>query len=253
MRRIASSARTPITESCGPVMPASVTAAVPPAVRARHLSARACACRSTAVDAPVEPLRECDLLARGLGMEVDDDDRRLRPALRRRARRPPPTSRHRRVEEERAEQVDHRHPDAVAAPRRPQGRAPASTSPPFAGRIHALARGEVLADARPSIRGFPSVTTSAPAPSSPSASFGVMPAPSATFSPLTMQTPRRSRPRSPASRSSTARRPGAEDVGEEEYSRFRDQRGRRADPDRDVVPRVVGGSARVPAARRARG
>ena len=30
MRRIASSAWTPITESCGPVMPASVIAAVPP-------------------------------------------------------------------------------------------------------------------------------------------------------------------------------------------------------------------------------
>ena len=30
MRLIASSAFTPITESCGPVMPASVTAAVPP-------------------------------------------------------------------------------------------------------------------------------------------------------------------------------------------------------------------------------
>jgi hypothetical protein len=30
MRRIASSAFTPITESCGPVIPASVIAAVPP-------------------------------------------------------------------------------------------------------------------------------------------------------------------------------------------------------------------------------
>ena len=52
MRWIASSARTPITESCGPVMPASVIAAVPPG-RTRASFVCTCVCvPSTAVTRP---------------------------------------------------------------------------------------------------------------------------------------------------------------------------------------------------------
>ena len=68
---------TPITESCGPVMPASVIAAVPPGEHARvvrlHVRVRA----EDGGHAPVEVARQRDLLARRLGVEVDDDDRRL--------------------------------------------------------------------------------------------------------------------------------------------------------------------------------
>ena len=56
---------------------------------------------------------------------------------------------------------------------------------------------------------FPSVSTSAPAASSFSASFGVIPDPSATFSPFTMQKSAPSSSLSPGRRSSTACRPGA--------------------------------------------
>ena len=69
---------------------------------------------------------------------------------------------------------------------------------------------------------FPSVTTSAPEASSRSASLPVMPAPSATFSPLTMHT---STPSSLAQRRQPLfdrEPPGrAEDVCEEEDSQFR--------------------------------
>jgi hypothetical protein len=53
------------------------------------------------------------------------------------------------------------------------------------------------------------VITSTPAASSLSASFGVIPTPSAMFSPFAMQTSARSSSRSDGRRSSTARRPAA--------------------------------------------
>ena len=56
---------------------------------------------------------------------------------------------------------------------------------------------------------FPSVITSAPAASIRSASFAVMPRPSAAFSPLTMQKSTRAPRGAPGSFASTARRPGA--------------------------------------------
>ena len=92
IRRIASSALTPITESCGPVMPASVIAAVPLRLDARvvrlHVRVRA----DHRGDATVEPARHRDLLARRLRVEVE----RRRPAparaRRRRARRRSPTA-----------------------------------------------------------------------------------------------------------------------------------------------------------------
>ena len=75
IRSIASSAFTPITESCGPVMPASVIAAVPPG-RTRASFVWTCVCvPSTAVTRPSSMPRERDLLARRLGVEVDDDRR----------------------------------------------------------------------------------------------------------------------------------------------------------------------------------
>jgi hypothetical protein len=55
---------------------------------------------------------------------------------------------------------------------------------------------------------LPSVIASAPAASILSASFGVIPTPSARFSPLTMQKSARSSSFSEGRRSSMARRPG---------------------------------------------
>ena len=66
--------RTPMTESCGPVMPASVIAAVPPRLHAGvvrlHVRVRA----DHRGHPSVEHARERDLLARGLRVEVDEDD-----------------------------------------------------------------------------------------------------------------------------------------------------------------------------------
>ena len=81
IRWIASSARTPITESCGPVIPASVIAAVPPGEDARvgGLDVRVRADHRGRL--AVEQARERDLLARRLGVEVHDHDRRLAQRL----------------------------------------------------------------------------------------------------------------------------------------------------------------------------
>ena len=81
MRWMARSAFTPITESCGPVMPASVIAAVPPGEHARvaRLDVRVRADHGG--HAAVQPARHRDLLARRLGVEVDDDDRRCAARL----------------------------------------------------------------------------------------------------------------------------------------------------------------------------
>ena len=76
MRRIASSASTPMTESCGPVMPASVMNAVPredARVGCLHMRVRSDHCR----DSPVEPAGERDLLARRFRVDVDEDERCL--------------------------------------------------------------------------------------------------------------------------------------------------------------------------------
>ena len=87
MRWIASSALTPITESCGPVMPASVIAAVPPGRRARRSSARACASRAR----PSRGRRASGAIAIfslvASRVEVDEDRPAPAPAPRRRARR----------------------------------------------------------------------------------------------------------------------------------------------------------------------
>ena len=132
MRSIASSARTPITESCGPVMPASVSAAVPPEdPRVVRLHVRV---RSDHGSRPaVEHAGERDLLARRFGVEVDDHDRCLAPQLLdellghgERVRL--------RLHEQPAHEVEHRDKRAVA-----RGRDAGSTSrspgpPKFAGR-----------------------------------------------------------------------------------------------------------------------
>ena len=255
IRWIASSPSTPITESCGPVMPdvgdrgraAGLDARVgglDVRVRAEHGG-----------HAAVEPVRERDLLARRLGVDVDDDDRRPLPRLvdelvdeLQHARR--------RLEEERAEHVDHRH-------RRPVGactdREPAAgrRRREFAGRI---TRSDVC-EVRPDLAArrhvwLPSVITSAPAASSRSASFGVIPTPSATFSPLRMQTSAPSSSRSRGSRSSTARRPGrADHVADEEDPQRRtadrqQRRPRGAPRARRCCPRPAC-SGRAPGARRA--
>ena len=109
-RLIAPSATLPITESCGPVMPASVIAAVPPGEDARVARLDVGVGAEDGGDPAVEVVRERDLLARRLGVEVDDDHRRLAARLLdelvggdERALE--------RVEREHPEQVDHR--DAV--------------------------------------------------------------------------------------------------------------------------------------------
>ena len=77
IRRIASSALTPITESCGPVIPASVIAAVPPGCTRASLVCTCVCVPNTAVTRPSSSARDGDLLARRLGVEVDEDDARL--------------------------------------------------------------------------------------------------------------------------------------------------------------------------------
>ena len=77
---------------------------------------------------------------------------------------------------------------------------------------------------------------SAPAASRRSASFGVIPTPSATFSPLTMQTEASSSARSDASRSSSASRPGRPTTSPmKRMFRLRERSGSRVHVDRDVV------------------
>ena len=81
MRLIASSACTPMTLSCGPVIPASLSAAVPPG-RTRASFVCTCVCVPiTAVTLPSSHFAERDLLAGRLGVDVDEDDLRLAPRL----------------------------------------------------------------------------------------------------------------------------------------------------------------------------
>ena len=80
-RRIGPAGLLPITESCGPVIPASVIAAVPPASTRASLVCTCVCVPSTAVALPVEVVGERDLLARRLRVEVDDDHRRLARSL----------------------------------------------------------------------------------------------------------------------------------------------------------------------------
>ena len=94
----------------------------------------------------------------------------------------------RRVERQRAHHVDDADPRPVAPRRRSSSPRPGASDERFAGRT---TRSEVARYGAISCRRqvwLPSVIASAPAASSRSASFGVMPTPSATFSPLTMQT-----------------------------------------------------------------
>ena len=121
-RLIALCSSLPITESCGPVMPASVIAAVPPGEHAcvggLHVRVRSEHRR----DAAVEVARERDLLARRLGVEVDDDDGRRAPRLLDEAVGGEERALER-IEREDPEQVDHRdtvvHREAAAGrPRR---------------------------------------------------------------------------------------------------------------------------------------
>ena len=107
---------------------------------------------------------------------------------------------------------------------------------------HDLARTESI---QPAISGrrhvwLPSVIASAPSSSSFFASFGVIPTPSAAFSPLTMQTSTSSSSRSAGSRASSARRPGAPTTSATKR-RIRAAAGRepREDLQRHVVARVL--------------
>src|SRR5512133_11186 len=88
---------------------------------------------------------------------------------------------------------------------------------------------------------LPSVIASAPAASSRSASRGVMPAPSAAFSPLTTQKSIARSSRSSGSRSSTARRPGTPKTSATNrmFSSGSFQGGGRPNLDLDVVAGVL--------------
>ena len=98
---------------------------------------------------------------------------------------------------------------------------------------------------------FPSVITSAPAARMRSASFAVIPRPSAAFSPFTMQKSAPSSPRSAASLDSIARRPGAPNTSPTKRIFKQEalpsspatspdrERGGRMHLDQHVVPRVV--------------
>ena len=120
----------------------------------------------------------------------------------------------------------------------------------------AVGAGEVRARSR--IRRhvwLPSVIASTPAASSRSASFGVMPTPSATFSPFAMQKSTSSSSRSDGRRSSTALRArGADDVGDEENPQLAESaRVARTDLDARRGSRRRSCTARATAARRRSG
>ena len=134
MRWIASSALTPITESCGPVMPASRERGGPARLNARvvrlHVRVRPEDGRHLAV----EVARQRDLLARRLAVEVDEDDRRL-PLRLLDELVDDLERRHRRRHEQVAEEVDHRDPRSVACATRPSSPRPGDVAARFAGRI----------------------------------------------------------------------------------------------------------------------
>jgi len=101
-------------------------------------------------DAAVEPRREGDLLARRLGVEVDDHDRRSALRLLHEVVDDLPRG-HRRLEEELAEQVEDGDCDPVL---RLHDRKPAAgrLCSGVRGTDHALARGEVGADPAAAVR-----------------------------------------------------------------------------------------------------
>ena len=138
-------ALTPITESCGPVMPTSVIAAVPPRwTRASEV----CTCVCVPSTAVTRPSSQCAsatfslvasawtsttidlaLLARLLDELVDELEHRDR-----------------RLQEERAEHVDHGDGRPVAAAGAPSGPRPGAAAEKFAGRITRSELGEVGLD-----------------------------------------------------------------------------------------------------------
>ena len=81
MRWVACSAFTPITESCGPVMPGVGDRGCAARLHAGVSGLDVGVCADHGSDAPVEPARERDLLARRLGVDVDEHDRRRRAGL----------------------------------------------------------------------------------------------------------------------------------------------------------------------------
>ena len=84
-------------------------------------------------------------------------------------------------------QVDHGDRRAVARRRRTSSPRPGACATRFAGRTRAPRRSRYGRSRGRRQMWLPSVITSAPAASSLSASFGVIPTPSAAFSPFTMQ------------------------------------------------------------------
>ena len=114
---------TPMTESCGPVMPTSVMYAVP-CGSTRASAVGTCVCvPTTAVDAAVEVPAHRDLLGGGLGVEVDEDDARL---VLRTASISGRTTGERVVDgghEDPSHDVDDRHRHAVRRRARPRDRA----------------------------------------------------------------------------------------------------------------------------------
>ena len=157
------------------------------------------------------------------------------------------------VEEERAHEVDDRDRRRRRAPARLRARARARADE-VRGPDHALGAGEVRRRSRCAAPGVvPERDHVGAGGEQPSASFGVIPPPSAAFSPLTTQKSTPSSSRSPGSRSSTRARPGAPNTSATKKilrGALSVARGLRPRPTRGS-PRPAC-SARAPAARRAR-
>ena len=206
MRRIASSASTPMTESCGPVMPASVMKAVPPG---RTRASAVCTCVWVPTTAVTLPSSQRASAIFSLVASAWTSTSTSGVSLRAFSTRPSTTSNIEvagwRKSEPRTLITASGVSVAVGTIVSPR---PGVLTDVFAGL---MTRSDSSRYGPISVRRnawFPSVIASAPAASSRSARRGVMPTPFAAFSPFTTHASMPSSARRPGRRSSSAVRPG---------------------------------------------
>jgi len=206
IRLIARPVSTPITESCGPVIPTSVSAAVPPG-RIRASAVWTCVCvPSTAVARPSSHAARAtfSLVASACTSTTTTG------VVARASSTSSSTISHMLCAGSRKSEPS-RLTTATKVPCRPSTTVsprPGAETWKFAGRTifgDEARYGPISSRLQ---AWLPRVSASAPAASSRSARRGVIPTPFATFSPLTMHASTSSRSRRPGSRASTASRPG---------------------------------------------
>ena len=204
IRPIASSAFTPITESCGPVIPASVTAAVPfGCTRASFV----CTCVCVPITAVTRPSSQRAIAIFSLVASAWKSRTTTGACARASSTSPSTISHGDTACRDRASRAGSApRPSHRCALRRRRAHGRESTCL-LRRPDDALARGEVVADAGAAVRVVAERDDVGAGGEQLVRELRVMPAPSAMFSPFTMQTSAPSSSRSPGSRSSTARRP----------------------------------------------